>query len=779
VLEEFPGSRLVGLAYRPLFDFARRALPPEDLKSAFRVAAADFVSLEEGTGIVHTAPAFGEDDLRLGQELGLPVFQPVTPDGRFNAAVPPWDGRFFKDADGPIMDRLEAEGRLYRAARQAHNYPFCWRCDTSLIYYARHSWFIRMTAVQEQTVGNNEQVNWYPEHIKRGRFGNFLESMIDWCLSRERYWGTPLPLWRCPDCDHCHCVGSVAELQEMGRNLPDPLDLHKPYIDEVLLTCPQCGGDMRRVPEVIDCWFDSGAMPFAQWHYPFENRELVEQRLPADFISEAIDQTRGWFYSLLAISTLLFDRPAYANCLVTEFGLNEQGQKMSKSRGDAVDPWAYIHRVGADALRWYLYSVSPPWYPKRFSLEAIADVQSKMQSTLWNVYAFFVLYANLDGFDPRRARLPLERRSDLDRWLLSRLNRVTAEVRREMDDYQVTPAARSLQQFVDDLSNWYLRRSRRRYWKGEHDEDKEAAYQTLYEALVGVAQLTAPFMPFTSEALYQNLVAGIDPGAPESVHLCDFPQPDEAALDDRLEAAMDLLRRYTALGRAARNRANIKVRRPLRRITLAGPAAATIESLVGLLQEELNVKQVDFSADIGRFVNLEARPRFDRLGPRLGGLVKGVAAALRNLDSERLRQAVEAGGGLDLEVDGRTVSLQPDDLDVRVTEVEGFVSEREGDEAVALDTRLTEELRLEGLAREVVNRIQRLRKDAGFDVADHIVTWVDAAAGGPVARALEAHGSFIRRETLSDRLLVGREPGAVEQRHDLDGETVSLGVKKV
>ncbi len=745
VLAEVPGRDLAGLAYRPPFDFFRRQAGRE----CFRVHPADFVSLEDGTGLVHVAPGFGEADLRLGQAHGLPVFLPVDEAGRFTEAVGPWRGRFVKEADPDIVADLDARGLLYRAGTVVHTYPFCWRCDSPLLYYARTAWFVRMTALRDRLLAHNAGVRWVPEHLRDGRFGNFLESVVDWCLSRERYWGTPLPLWRCGGCGAVQCVGSVAELRALARpgTLPpaEGFDLHKPAIDGVLLACPSCGGDMRRVPEVIDCWYDSGAMPFAQHHYPFEGRREFAAEFPADFICEAIDQTRGWFYSLLAEAVALFDATAYRSVLCTEFGLDEAGRKMSKHKGNVLDPWEVIDRHGADALRWFLCVSSPPWYPKRFSLKNIAEFRRQTLDTLWNTYAFFVLYADLDGFDPVAVRAaggpgtdPAARPA-MDRWLLSRVHRTAGEAGQGLEAYDVAAAARAIASLVDDVSNWYVRRSRRRFWRGDADAgpeaptdpdglaggDKTAAYLTLYEALVTLARLLAPFTPFLAEALYLNLVARVEPGAPPSVHLTDYPQPDPARLDPGLEAAMATVRAYVALGRAARTRARLRVRQPLAELVLAGtgsdlaaldPDSPLGRELLAELQAELNVRQVRVDTDPAAY--------HDR---------------------------------------------------------REYVVERDGGRAVALRVEVTPELRLEGLARELVNRVQRLRKEAGYRVEDRIELFV--AAGGDLRRAAELHADTIRRETLARRLELGTEEPAGWRgdrgvRVDIDGDHAWLGVRR-
>ncbi|MDQ7794975.1 MAG: isoleucine--tRNA ligase [bacterium] len=769
------GEELLGVRYQPPFEFfVERAGGSE---AAFTVLPGDFVTMEEGTGLVHLAPAFGEDDMRMGVDYGLPVFQPVDARGCFTGEVPDYQGEFVKEADPRITADLAAAGRLYREGRHRHSYPFCWRCDSPLLYYGRGAWFIRMTAVRDELLANNDTINWVPAHLKHGRFGNFLENVVDWCLSRERYWGTPLNIWLC-ECGREQAVGSIKELAELATApLPEPLDLHRPYIDRVELACPGCGGTMRRVPEVIDCWFDAGSMFFAQWHYPFENRELFKERFPADYICEAIDQTRGWFYSLLAISTLLFGQSCFRNVLCTDFGLDDLGQKMSKHKGNVLDPWEVLDRQGADALRWFLCVSSPPWYPKRFSVRAIAEHQGRTMDTLWNVVSFFTTYASLDGFAP--AALPAGGRPPLDRWLLSRLQTVTAGVRQSLDQYEVTTGARLLAELVDDLSNWYVRRGRKRYWKAGADQDKVFAYQTLWEVLTTLARLLAPYLPFLAEEMHGRLARPADPQGPVSVHLTEYPEVDPTLVDRDLEEAMALLREYVGLGRAARNRANVRTRQPLPELVLLGPAAETgrLEQLIELLRDELNVKAVSFREDTGEYLTVVLRPRFDRLGPRYGSLAQGIPAALAGLAPRQAVAGLEAGA-LTLRVDGREVVLGPEDVEVRLDERPGYSVERGNGRAVALRLDISDELMLEGLAREMVNRIQRLRKEAGFAVEDHIDTY--CRAGGDLARAIRAHGAYLSRETLSRRLDVGDIP-AVDHRQQLEieGHPVEVGLKRV
>lgn len=781
VLETVPGKDLKGRKYRPIFPYVK----PE--KPAYYVVTADFVVMTEGTGIVHIAPAFGEDDMRVGVEYGLPVVQPVDSQGRFTPEITPWAGKFVKHADPEIIETLRESGALYKEEKYQHSYPFCWRCSTPLLYYARSSWFVRMTAVKDKLLENNNKVNWYPDHIRDGRFGNFLENVIDWAISRERYWGTPLNIWVCQDCGHHHVVGSVEELRSMAKALPKRLELHRPWIDQAILACPKCGADMRRVPEVLDCWFDSGSMPYAQWHYPFENREIFQEMFPADFVSEAIDQTRGWFYTLMALATTLFGEAPYKNVVVLGLVLDDQGFKMSKSKGNVVDPWEIFDNEGADALRWYLYTTSPPWNPKRFSREAISEAQRKFLGTLWNVYSFYVLYANIDKFNPRKHVLPLEKRALIDRWIISRLHGLIAEVREELDGYDVTTAGRKIEEFVDDLSNWYVRRSRRRYWGSDMDDDKVAAYLTLHEVLVTLAKLIAPFTPFIAEELYQNLersvheddVPGVLESLPESVHLCDYPVADEATRDLGLEKSMELAREVVFLGRAGRNAVNIKNRQPLSRIIVKLRDASERDPLLALeaiVKDELNVKTVEFTDSIDQYVSYQVKPRFDVLGPKLGKLMPKVAKALAEMDGNAAAQRISAGG-LTLVVDGIKVELGKDDVIINARELEGYHTEAEREYAVVLDTTLTEELIDEGFAREMVNKIQTSRKEAGFEIEDRISTWFWGSER--VKKAVEAFRDYVSGDTLSEELEYGERNEGYVKTWNVNGEQVTLSLVKV
>ena len=790
ILDEFPGLSLQGMRYEPLFPFAK----PD--KKAYYVVTGDFVTLEEGTGIVHIAPAFGEDDMKMALEYDLPVVQLVDVEGKFTSEVTPWKGMFVKEADPLIIQQMKKDGTLYRVEDYLHTYPFCWRCDTPLLYYARSSWFIKTTAVKDELIKNNRSINWQPDYIKDGRMGNFLENVVDWAVSRERYWGTPLNIWICNSCGHQHCVGSIDELKRMAKSLPDHLELHRPYIDQVVLRCPECGGDAHRVKEVIDAWFDSGSMPYAQWHYPFERQETFKDRFPADFITEAIDQTRGWFYTLLVNSTLLFGQAPYKNVVVLGHILDKEGLKMSKHKGNVVDTWSIFNQYGADAMRWYLYTVNAPWTPTRFYPEAIGEASRRFLGTLWNVYSFFVLYANIDGFDPRAHNIPAGERSIMDRWILSRLNRTILEVQEGMDEYDVSFAARKIEAFLDDLSNWYVRRSRQRYWGPEMTTDKAAAYLTLYESLTALCKLAAPFVPFISEEIYQNLVLSHpQPGTPESVHLCDYPEADGALISDELEEEMELARKVVYLGRAARSKVNIKNRQPLACLTVVakGENIAKIERTRDIILGELNVKALEFADDISAFVSFEVKPRFDVLGPRLGKLMPRVQAALREIPGASLVQELKTKGIVNVDLQGgERVQLMQDDLVISTKEKEGYVSVEEGGIAVILDTRISPELLKEGLAREMINKIQAMRKEADFNIEDRIA--VQYWSSDLVREAVDAYRDYIMGETLSEFLeYAGIYPvdsrssdgqgvspdGILTREWDLNGEPVLLAVRRL
>jgi isoleucyl-tRNA synthetase len=744
VLERKPGTALEGLHYEPPFAF----LAPEG--RAHVVVTADFVTAEDGTGLVHTAPAFGEDDYNLAREKDLAFVNPVLEDGTFSGEVPPYEGTFVIEANRAIMEDLDERGILFKAGTVTHTYPFCWRCDAPLIYYAHPSWFVKTTAFKDEMIRINEGINWYPPEYGSNRFGRWLENNVDWALSRERYWGTPLNIWICEDCGREHALGSIEEMRSLAVEMEGEIDLHRPWIDGVVLKCETCGGRMKRTPEVIDCWFDTGGMPYAQYHYPFENRDLFESQFPADFICEAVDQTRGWFYSLVAISTFMSHQSSFKNVMVAELILDETGQKMSKSRGNVVEPAAVIAETGADPLRWFLYASSPIWLPKKFSMEPVTDVARKVLGTLRNVFSFFTLYANIDAFDPRRHSVPAAERTLMDRWLVSRLNSLMIYVDTELSGYEVTRAARAIQDFIiDDFSNWYVRRSRRRYWRHEMNHDKISAYATLYETLVALAKLAAPFMPFVTEQIYRHLVVPVDEEAPESVHLCDYPTGDAGLVDRGLEDAMAMVMRWVTLVRAARNRARIKVKQPLAGVRLGrvdGVPETVVAGLLDHLKEEVNVKEAAFEADLSGYVTYEVLPRFDVLGPKLGDKVKALKAALAGLEPDEVRR-LEGGMAVKVGVEGEEIEIGPDEVTIRKSEREGYLFETDGAASVALDTELTPELLAEGRAREIVSGIQNLRKQSGFDVTDNIR--IHIAGDGLTAEAVRAFGDHVMSETLA------------------------------
>jgi len=773
VIETMKGSDLVGLAYEPPFDFVK----PEG--RAYVVVAADFVSAEDGTGLVHTAPAFGEDDYNLGRAENLAFVNPVRDDGCFSDEVTPWKGQFVIDANDSIIKDLDAKGLLLRAEKVVHTYPFCWRCDSPLIYYAHPSWYVKTTAFKDEMIALNKTINWYPKEYGYNRFGQWLENNVDWALSRERYWGTPLNIWICTRCKRQRSIGSIEELKEAALEMPAELDLHRPWIDEVKLRC-ECGGVMERTPEVIDCWFDTGGMPYAQYHYPFENVELFENQFPADFICEAVDQTRGWFYSLLAISTFMSHQPSFKNVMVAELILDETGQKMSKSRGNVVAPWDVITKTGADPLRWYLYASSPIWLPKRFSIDQVVEVARKMLGTLRNTAAFFSLYANIDAFDPRIDHVPVSERTLMDKWLISRLNSLVAHVDTELEHYEVTRAARAIQEFViDDVSNWYVRRSRRRYWRHEMNHDKISAYCTLYETLVTLAKLIAPFLPFVAEEIYRHLVVPVDKDAPPSVHLTDFPTADETLIDKKLESAMVAIMRSTTLIRAARNRVKIKVKQPLSEARLAlreKTDRAYLDELLFHLKEEVNIKHVSIDDDLSAYVSYEVLPRYDALGPRLGDKVKVLKAELGKLDAATIA-SLESGNPIVVDLDGEKVEIKADEVVVRKVEKEGYVYEADGPNAIVIKTEITPDLRIEGFARELVSAIQNLRKKSGFDVTDTIR--IHLAGGDLTSRAIDRFRDHITSETLAVSIETSVPGGKQPTEIKLGEEKVAIVLEKV
>ena len=771
VIERYKGKDLEYKEYEPLYQCAADAVEKAHGK-AFFVWCDSYVTMTDGTGIVHCAPAFGEDDARVGRKYGIPLVQLVDAKGCMSADTK-WSGVFVKKADPMILKDLEESGKLFAAPVFEHSYPHCWRCDTPLIYYARESWFIRMTAVKDDLIRNNNTINWIPESIGKGRFGDWLENVQDWGISRNRYWGTPLNIWEC-ECGCQHSIGSIEELRSMSDNCPDDIELHRPYIDAVTIKCPKCGKPMKRVPEVIDCWFDSGSMPFAQYHYPFENRELFEKHFPAEFISEAVDQTRGWFYSLLAISTLIFNKAPYKNVIVLGHVQDENGQKMSKSKGNAVDPFDALRDYGADAIRWYFYTNSAPWLPNRFHGKAVIEGQRKFMGTLWNTYAFYVLYANIDEFDPTKYKLEYDRLTVMDKWLLSRLNTMVGNVDDDLANYRIPEAGRELETFVDDMSNWYVRRCRDRYWAKGMEQDKINAYMTLYTALVTTAKAAAPMIPFMTEQIYQNLVRSVDKTAPESVHLCDFPAVDAAMVDKKLEASMDEVLDIVVLGRAARNKANIKNRQPISDLYVV--AETSLDSFyTDIIRDELNVKNVEFRDSVEEFITYTFKPQLRTVGPKYGKHLAQIKAALTELDGAAAMKQLESEGALHFDFDGDDVELTKDDLLIETGRSDDFVSEGDNKVTVVLKTVMTPELIEEGFVREIISKVQTMRKEAGFEVTDHITLSSDGNAR--IAQIITDNADVIKAETLTDELLSGQTRGYVKT-WDLNGESVELGVEK-
>ena len=773
VLETCKGTDLEYKEYEPLFACAGEAAAKQKKKAHF-VTCDTYVTMSDGTGIVHIAPAFGEDDSRIGRNYDLPFVQFV--DGRGNLTKEtPYAGIFVKKADPMVLTDLDKEGKLFDAPKFEHDYPHCWRCDTPLIYYARESWFIKMTAVKDDLIRNNNTINWIPESIGKGRFGDWLENVQDWGISRNRYWGTPLNIWQC-ECGHMHSIGSRQELFEMsGDERAKTVELHRPYIDEITLKCPECGGEMHRVPEVIDCWFDSGAMPFAQHHYPFENKELFEQQFPANFISEAVDQTRGWFYSLLAESTLLFNKAPYKNVIVLGHVQDENGQKMSKSKGNAVDPFDALNKYGADAIRWYFYINSAPWLPNRFHGKAVVEGQRKFMSTLWNTYAFFVLYADIDNFDPTKYELNYDQLPVMDKWLLSRLNTTVQAVDNDLANYKIPEAARALQEFVDEMSNWYVRRSRERFWAKGMEQDKINAYMTLYHALVTIAKTAAPMIPFMTEDIYQNLVRSVDKDAPESIHLCDFPTVNEAWIDKDLEADMKELLEIVVLGRACRNTANIKNRQPIGTMYVKAEKKMS-EFYTDIIADELNVKEVKFADDVESFISYSFKPQLRTVGPKYGKLLGGIRQALTDINGTAAMNELRTNGVLKLDINGNDVELTEEDLLIETAQTEGYVSESDGETSVVLDTNLTPELIEEGFVREIISKIQTMRKEAGFEVMDKIVVY--AHGNDKIQDVMKAHEDEIKSEVLADEMVLGETDGYVKE-WNINKEAVTMGVKKL
>ena len=773
VLEKYVGKDLEYKEYEPLFACAGEAAAKQKKKAHF-VTADNYVTMSDGTGIVHIAPAFGEDDSRVGRDYDLPFVQFVDGKGDMTAETP-YAGVFVKKADPLVLQDLDKEGKLFDAPKFEHDYPHCWRCDTPLIYYARESWFIKMTAVKADLIRNNNTINWIPESIGKGRFGDWLENVQDWGISRNRYWGTPLNIWQC-ECGHMHSIGSRQELFEMsGDERAKTVELHRPYIDEITLKCPECGGTMHRVPEVIDCWFDSGAMPFAQHHYPFENKELFEKQFPADFISEAVDQTRGWFYSLLAESTILFNQAPYKNVIVLGHVQDENGQKMSKSKGNAVDPFDALEKYGADAIRWYFYINSAPWLPNRFHGKAVQEGQRKFMGTLWNTYAFFVLYANIDNFDPTKYTLDYDNLPVMDKWLLSKLNSVVKTVDDCLANYKIPESARALQEFVDEMSNWYVRRSRERFWAKGMEQDKINAYMTLYTALVTISKAAAPMIPFMTEEIYQNLVRSVDKDAIESIHLCDFPKVEEAWINKELEDDMEELLKIVVLGRAARNTANIKNRQPIGTMYIKADKEMG-QFYTDIIADELNVKEVKFANDVESFISYSFKPQLRTVGPKYGKLLNGIRTALAEINGTEAMNELRSTGLLTLDINGNKVELSEEDLLIETAQTEGYVTEADGDISVVLDTNLTPELIEEGFVREIVSKVQTMRKEAGFEVMDKIHIY--AKDNDRILELMKNHKEEIMSEVLAEDMTLGTTDGYVKE-WNINKEPVVLGVAKM
>ena len=770
ILEHYQGKDLEFKEYEPLFPYAEKRIGN---KKAYYVVCDTYVTLTDGTGVVHIAPAFGEDDSKVGHRYDLPFVQLVNEKGEMTEETP-WAGTFCKKADMAVLQALEDKDLLFDAPLFKHSYPHCWRCDTPLIYYARETWFIRMTAVKEDLIRNNNTINWIPESIGKGRFGDWLENVQDWGLSRNRYWGTPLPVWQC-ECGHQDCIGSIEELKEKADNCPDDIELHRPYIDAVTIKCPKCGKEMHRVPEVIDCWFDSGSMPFAQHHYPFENKEIFEKQFPAQFISEAVDQTRGWFYSLLAISTLLFNKAPYENVIVLGLVQDENGQKMSKSKGNAVDPFDALQTYGADAIRWYFYTSSAPWLPSRFAGKTVVEGQRKFMGTLWNTYAFFVLYANIDKFDATKYTLEYDKLAVMDKWLLSRLESTVKAVDDNLANYRIPEAAKALQSFVDDMSNWYVRRSRERFWAKGMEQDKINAYMTLYTALVTVAKAAAPMIPFMTEDIYQNLVKSIDASAPESIHLCDFPEVHENWIDPKMEEDMADLLEIVVMGRAARNTANIKNRQPIGTMYVKSEFQLS-EFYKEIIEDELNVKEVVFKDDIADFISYSFKPQMRTVGPKYGKLLNKIKTVLSELDGNKAMAELKSTGELKLDINGQEIVLLEEDLLIDMAQMEGYVSESDHTITVVLDTNLTPELIEEGFVRELVSKIQTMRKEAGFEVMDKIRVY--AKDNDKIVDIMKNHGDEIKSEVLAEDIVTGETKG-YEKEWNINSEKVTMAVERI
>lgn len=766
ILNEYTGEELKGTEYEPLYSFVK----PD--KKAYYVIADDYVTMEDGTGVVHTAPAFGEDDARVCKANGLPFINLVDHQGNFVKETGEWAGTFVKDADKLVIRDLKERNLCFAVIPFEHSYPFCWRCDTPLLYYACDTWFIEMTKVRDRLLANNETVNWMPDNIKHGRFGNFLENIIDWGLSRTRYWGTPLPIWEC-ECGHRHVVGSIAELKEMGINCPDDIELHKPYVDNIKLRCEKCGGEMKRVPEVIDCWFDSGSMPFAQLHYPFENKEAFEQNFPADFISEAIDQTRGWFYTLMAISTLLFDKSPYKNVVVLGHVQDEKGIKMSKHKGNVIAPMDILNDQGSDAVRWYFYSNSAPWLPNRFSAKNVSEAQRKFLGTLWNTYCFYVLYANIDEFDPTKYNFDDLNLTVMDKWILSKLNNVVKTVDDYLNEYKITEATRAMNEFVDELSNWYVRRSRSRFWASELTDDKICAYMTLYTVLVEFAKVSAPFIPFMTEEIYQNLVRSVDENALESIHMCDFPKYDEKYNFAEIEQEMDAIRKVVILGRAARNEANIKNRQPLSKLFIQTDNKINAD-YVNIILEELNIKDVELTKDASGFISYNFKPQMRTMGPKYGKLMRPIFDEIAKMDGAEVMETLNSDKPICLNVQGTDVEVFKDDVLIDTQQKDGFVSASDAGFTVVLDTNLTDELIEEGFVREIISKIQTMRKDSGFEVTDRISVVFDGSE--KIEKIFAANDAEIKSQTLADSIDAGDVKDG--KNWNVNGEKVDIAIQK-
>ena len=771
ITEKFAGKELCGTEYEPLFTCDKVD------KKAFYVVADNYVTLTDGTGIVHTAPAFGEDDARVGRANGLPFVQLVNEQGYFTeefiAQFPQLKDVFVKNADPEILKYLKEQGTLFKAMPHTHSYPHCWRCDTPLLYYARDTWFIEMTKVRDRLVANNKTVNWMPESIGEGRFGNFLEGVIDWGLSRSRYWGTPLPIWECK-CGHKHLIGSIEELKSMSSDCPDNIELHKPYIDNVHLNCPECGGTMTRVSDVIDCWYDSGSMPFAQLHYPFENKDVFEENFPADFISEAVDQTRGWFYTLMAISTLIFDKAPYKNVIVLGHVGDKDGVKMSKHKGNVVDPWSVLDVQGADAVRWYFYSASAPWLPSRFAGENVSESQRKFMGTFWNTYAFYVLYANIDEFDPTQYELKYDTLNMMDKWVLSKLHTLVKSVDEDLENYRIFEAARDMQDFIDEVSNWYVRRSRERFWQSDMPQDKINAYKTLHTVLVTLAKLAAPFTPFMAEQIYQNLVKSVDADAPASVHLCDFPVYDEAMINKELEKYMNEVLEIVVLGRSCRNESGIKNRQPIGTLYV-GATEVLPQEFIDIVAEELNVKHVEFTTEAAEYISYSFKPQMRTLGPKYGKMLNSIRTALAELDGTAAMAELNETGVLKLTIEGSEIELTKEDLLISTAQKEGYVAAADKGYTVVIDTNLTEELLEEGFVREIISKIQTMRKEADFEVQDHIQ--VAYTGNDKVAAIMAKNADYIASEVLANSVTAGSVEGYTKD-WKINGEEVNFSVKK-